>query len=70
MKEAQFTCIVCPKSCAVTVTDRDGELSISGYECKRGMDHARDEYLHPNMEGFDWYFANLTGAVHQALKIE
>ena len=47
MKEAQFTCIVCPKSCAVTVTDRDGELSISGYECKRGMDHARDEYLHP-----------------------
>ena len=30
----------------------------------------RDEYLHPNMEGFDWYFANLTGAVRQTLKIE
>ncbi len=47
MKQVKFTCIVCPKSCSITVTDQNGELSFYGYDCKRGVDHARDEYLHP-----------------------
>lgn len=47
MKQNKFTCIACPKSCCITVTDNDGELTFTGYECKRGINHAKNEYLHP-----------------------
>lgn len=46
MKQITYTCIVCPKSCSVTVID-DGELSFEGYGCKKGIVHAKNEYLHP-----------------------
>jgi len=47
MKEAVYTCIVCPKSCSITVKDNDGKLNIEGYECKRGLAYAENEHLHP-----------------------
>ena len=45
MKE--YTCIVCPTSCRITVEEKNGELIITGNTCKRGEDFARDEYLCP-----------------------
>ena len=43
-----FTCIVCPVSCRITVTDKGGnKLSVSGHSCKRGEKHAESEYTDP-----------------------
>ncbi|MBQ7226769.1 MAG: DUF1667 domain-containing protein [Clostridia bacterium] len=45
MKE--YTCILCPKSCRLTV-DRDlYELTVSGNECERGKDYAIAEFTNP-----------------------
>lgn len=45
--EKTFTCIVCPKSCDITVKDDNGTLSASGFACPRGEEYAKNEYLHP-----------------------
>jgi len=47
MTEKTFTCIVCPKSCGITVTDDRGALSAAGFACPRGEEYAKNEYLHP-----------------------
>ena len=47
MKQMNYTCIVCPRSCSLTVTEQDGELTIQGYTCLRGKEFAKNEYLHP-----------------------
>ena len=41
MKE--YTCIVCPRSCRITVEEKDGELVITGNTCKRGYEFAKNE---------------------------
>lgn len=48
MRSVIYTCIVCPRSCDVTVSKgEDGKLSITGFECKRGYTYAENEFLHP-----------------------
>ena len=47
MKEKNFTCIVCPKSCGVTVRPLGEGLEVTGNECRRGAEYAENEYLHP-----------------------
>ena len=48
MRSVIYTCIVCPRSCNVTVSEGgDGKLSITGHECKRGHTYAENEFLHP-----------------------
>ena len=48
MAEKVFTCIVCPRSCVITVKEgAEGALEISGQTCKRGEDFARAEYTNP-----------------------
>lgn len=42
-----FTCIVCPNSCLISVEEKDGQLVISGNQCKRGEEFAKNEYTHP-----------------------
>lgn len=44
---AEYTCIVCPVSCRITVEEKDGDLVITGNQCKRGERHARNEHLSP-----------------------
>ena len=44
---ADFTCIVCPNSCLITVEESDGSLKITGNQCKRGEEFAKNEYTHP-----------------------
>ncbi len=44
---AEFTCIVCPNSCRITVTQQEGGLAIEGNKCKRGEEFARNEFTCP-----------------------
>jgi CxxC motif-containing protein len=48
MKE--YTCIVCPKSCTVSVEESGNELGglkFGGYGCQRGVEYARTEHENP-----------------------
>lgn len=43
----ELVCIVCPNSCRLTVTKRDGEVEVSGAKCKRGVNFAKEELTCP-----------------------
>lgn len=45
MKE--YVCIVCPNSCRLQVEEKNGEITVTGHECKRGVDHGIREYTNP-----------------------
>ena len=45
MKE--FTCVSCPMGCRLTATEKDGEYSIKGYTCKRGLEYGLQEMKDP-----------------------
>ena len=47
MKEKHFTCIVCPKSCKLTVRETENGIEVEGYTCKRGLEHGKREYTDP-----------------------
>ena len=44
-----YTCIICPKGCDITVTlDDNGDItSITGQTCRRGEEYARNEITNP-----------------------
>ena len=43
-----FVCINCPLSCALELTEEDGEvLGVSGNECKIGIKYAEEEFKDP-----------------------
>ncbi len=43
----EYTCVVCPMSCRVTVTETPDGLVTSGNTCKRGEKHAIAEHTRP-----------------------
>ena len=43
----ELTCIVCPRGCALTVTERDGVYTVSGNTCPRGEAYGVAEATHP-----------------------
>jgi CxxC motif-containing protein len=49
INEKQFTCIMCPLGCTVTVkSDDKGDITeILGNTCKKGEAYARDEFKDP-----------------------
>ena len=50
MEEKEYICIVCPRSCAVRVSeaeDEPGGLRFRGHECGRGAKYARTEHYNP-----------------------
>lgn len=44
---AEYVCIVCPNSCRLHVEEVDGEILVTGNECKRGVAHGIHEYTNP-----------------------
>lgn len=40
-------CIVCPTGCEISVENVKGDLKIAGYNCKKGEEYARDEFIAP-----------------------
>ncbi|MDR1397740.1 MAG: DUF1667 domain-containing protein [Desulfarculales bacterium] len=47
MRKVTVTCIVCPSSCRVSVREGGEGLEISGHQCRRGLEHARNEVKNP-----------------------
>ncbi|MDD4569529.1 MAG: DUF1667 domain-containing protein [Tepidanaerobacteraceae bacterium] len=48
MKSKQVTCIICPKGCQINVKMNGNEIvSIENYDCKRGLEYAKNEVLDP-----------------------
>ena len=47
MTENKMVCIVCPKGCRLTVTGNDGEYTVSGHSCARGIEYGKNELLNP-----------------------
>ena len=43
----ELVCIVCPNSCRLTVTKKEGEVEVSGAKCKRGVNFAKEELTCP-----------------------
>jgi CxxC motif-containing protein len=44
----ELTCISCPIGCAmVAETQPDGSISVTGNQCARGAEYARDELVDP-----------------------
>ena len=43
----EIICIVCPNSCRLTVSEQNGEIIVSGHECRRGLEHGISEYRDP-----------------------
>ncbi len=43
----QKTCIICPNGCDLTVTVNDKNVIVAGAACKRGVEYAKQEMLHP-----------------------
>jgi len=44
---AEYTCIVCPNSCLITVEEGPDGLIITGNKCKRGVAFATSEHTAP-----------------------
>ena len=45
--DREITCIVCPSSCRIRVTGTMEAPEFTGYTCKRGLEHARNELFRP-----------------------
>ena len=44
----KVTCIICPKGCRIDAKVKDGKIvSIENYDCKRGLEYAKNEVLDP-----------------------
>ena len=43
----EFTCIVCPVGCHLTVTSEDDQYKVTGNTCKRGENYAQQEMIAP-----------------------
>lgn len=43
----ELVCIVCPRSCRMTVSTENGEMTVTGNTCKRGRDFAVKEMTDP-----------------------
>ncbi len=67
MIKNEYICIVCPNSCHITVEDRDGEIMVTGNDCKRGEIHGKKEYQNP--ERMLTTTVVVTGATHSRLPV-
>ena len=43
----ETTCIMCPMGCALTITEKDGVVSVTGNTCPRGEKYGVAEYTDP-----------------------
>lgn len=40
-------CIMCPKGCELEITENNGEINVSGNDCKIGLSYGKEEYVNP-----------------------
>ena len=48
-RKCEFTCIICPVGCSLSVKEDHGgeKITVSGNECPRGEKYALSEYINP-----------------------
>jgi len=46
-KELELICIVCPMSCTLKVRVTDSNIEVSGNQCIKGVDYAKQEVVNP-----------------------
>ena len=42
-----LTCIMCPKSCELSILKNDNDVQVEGNQWSKGVDFAEEEILHP-----------------------
>lgn len=47
MEKKEMVCICCPLGCALTVTEENGELKVTGNTCNRGAEYGKKEATNP-----------------------
>ena len=47
MMDRELVCIICPRGCALHISEEGGELCVSGNACNKGKQYAIDECTHP-----------------------
>ncbi len=47
MKNWDVICIVCPRGCRLKVTENEGEMAVTGNQCKRGQAYGIKEVTNP-----------------------
>lgn len=48
IEEKKITCVICPNSCVITVKyEGESVIEVSGNNCKRGLEYASAEAIHP-----------------------
>lgn len=45
--QKEYTCIVCPTSCRITVSQQGSKVAIAGNTCERGAVYALHEFTDP-----------------------
>ena len=43
----ETTCIMCPMGCALTITENNGVITVTGNTCPRGAKYGASEYTDP-----------------------
>lgn len=43
----EFTCVICPKGCKITITKDNDKYTVEGNKCPRGKDYVMEEYNSP-----------------------
>ncbi len=46
-REAEFICISCPIGCMLRVSDTNGEITVEGNSCARGVVYGKQEFADP-----------------------
>ena len=47
MIKINMTCIMCPVGCGLTIEKNGGKMSVTGNNCIRGEQYAKDELVNP-----------------------
>ncbi len=47
MEKKEMVCICCPLGCALTVTEENGKLKVTGNTCNRGEEYGKKEATNP-----------------------
>ncbi len=47
MRTEEMVCIMCPLGCHLTVREENGEITVTGNRCPRGVEYGRQELTEP-----------------------
>ncbi len=66
--EKELVCIVCPIGCRLKITGENGNIEVTGNQCKRGISYARDEITNPTR--MICSTVRIRGGIHKVLPVK